>query len=135
MLHYWHLTWASSKTSNLLSSSAKLLRQVILVPMVDFLYLDVQLRRFFHLWCVQYFKIHLASSYYYYYFYCVQYVIFLWSLTRNILQDFSMQPPAQELSARDLHDNSWTFRHIYRGILLPMMSYLLIFLFLSLSLQ
>ncbi|XP_038890888.1 auxin response factor 19 isoform X2 [Benincasa hispida] len=26
-----------------------------------------------------------------------------------------MQPPAQELVARDLHDNSWTFRHIYRG--------------------
>ncbi|GLT70563.1 hypothetical protein SLA2020_426350 [Shorea laevis] len=29
--------------------------------------------------------------------------------------DFSMQPPAQELGARDLHDSSWTFRHIYRG--------------------
>ncbi|KAF3971515.1 hypothetical protein ACB098_07G030500 [Castanea mollissima] len=29
--------------------------------------------------------------------------------------DFSMQPPAQELIARDLHDNVWTFRHIYRG--------------------
>ncbi|KAI4380821.1 hypothetical protein MLD38_006967 [Melastoma candidum] len=29
--------------------------------------------------------------------------------------DFSMQPPAQELTARDLQDNSWTFRHIYRG--------------------
>ncbi|KAK9699569.1 hypothetical protein RND81_08G182000 [Saponaria officinalis] len=29
--------------------------------------------------------------------------------------DFSMQPPAQELVARDLHDNVWTFRHIYRG--------------------
>lgn len=27
-----------------------------------------------------------------------------------------MQPPAQELVARDLHDNVWTFRHIYRGI-------------------
>lgn len=26
-----------------------------------------------------------------------------------------MQPPAQELQARDLHDNVWTFRHIYRG--------------------
>lgn len=26
-----------------------------------------------------------------------------------------MQPPAQELVARDLHDNAWTFRHIYRG--------------------
>ncbi|KAF5445628.1 hypothetical protein F2P56_034667 [Juglans regia] len=31
------------------------------------------------------------------------------------LLDFSMQPPAQELVARDLHDNLWTFRHIYRG--------------------
>ncbi|EEE56277.1 hypothetical protein OsJ_05331 [Oryza sativa Japonica Group] len=29
--------------------------------------------------------------------------------------DFSMQPPAQELQARDIHDNVWTFRHIYRG--------------------
>lgn len=29
--------------------------------------------------------------------------------------DFSMTPPAQELVARDLHDNVWTFRHIYRG--------------------
>ncbi|KAK2972590.1 hypothetical protein RJ640_007762 [Escallonia rubra] len=29
--------------------------------------------------------------------------------------DFTMQPPAQELVARDLHDNLWTFRHIYRG--------------------
>ncbi|GAV76243.1 AUX_IAA domain-containing protein/B3 domain-containing protein/Auxin_resp domain-containing protein [Cephalotus follicularis] len=29
--------------------------------------------------------------------------------------DFSMQPPAQELVARDLHDTAWTFRHIYRG--------------------
>ncbi|XP_042508407.1 auxin response factor 19-like isoform X2 [Macadamia integrifolia] len=29
--------------------------------------------------------------------------------------DFSQQPPAQELRARDLHDNVWTFRHIFRG--------------------
>uniref|UniRef100_A0A5B6ZXJ1 Auxin response factor n=1 Tax=Davidia involucrata TaxID=16924 RepID=A0A5B6ZXJ1_DAVIN len=29
--------------------------------------------------------------------------------------DFSMQPPAQELVARDLHDQMWTFKHIYRG--------------------
>ncbi|PKA52915.1 Auxin response factor 19 [Apostasia shenzhenica] len=29
--------------------------------------------------------------------------------------DFSKQPPAQELQARDLHDNLWNFRHIYRG--------------------
>ncbi|KAG0470393.1 hypothetical protein HPP92_017093 [Vanilla planifolia] len=27
--------------------------------------------------------------------------------------DFSMQPPAQELQSRDLHDNVWIFRHIY----------------------
>jgi auxin response factor len=26
-----------------------------------------------------------------------------------------MQPPAQELIAKDLHDISWKFRHIYRG--------------------
>ncbi|KAJ6819606.1 auxin response factor 19-like [Iris pallida] len=29
--------------------------------------------------------------------------------------DFLMQPPCQELQARDLHDIVWTFRHIYRG--------------------
>ncbi|XP_078157678.1 auxin response factor 19 isoform X2 [Carex rostrata] len=29
--------------------------------------------------------------------------------------DFTMQPPAQELVAKDLHDSSWKFRHIYRG--------------------
>ena len=32
-----------------------------------------------------------------------------------LFQDFSMQPPTQELVVRDLHDNTWTFRHIYRG--------------------
>ncbi|XP_010498332.1 PREDICTED: auxin response factor 19-like isoform X1 [Camelina sativa] len=26
-----------------------------------------------------------------------------------------MQPPAQEIVAKDLHDTTWTFRHIYRG--------------------
>ncbi|CAA2970149.1 auxin response factor 19-like [Olea europaea subsp. europaea] len=31
------------------------------------------------------------------------------------LLDFTMQPPAQELVARDLHENLWTFRHIFRG--------------------
>ncbi|KAL3522749.1 hypothetical protein ACH5RR_015583 [Cinchona calisaya] len=29
--------------------------------------------------------------------------------------DFSQHPPAQELIARDLHDNEWKFRHIFRG--------------------
>ncbi|GKU90072.1 hypothetical protein SLEP1_g4117 [Rubroshorea leprosula] len=29
--------------------------------------------------------------------------------------DYTMQPPTQELVVRDLHDNTWTFRHIYRG--------------------
>ncbi|KDP36947.1 hypothetical protein JCGZ_08238 [Jatropha curcas] len=29
--------------------------------------------------------------------------------------DYTMQPPTQELVVRDLHDNIWTFRHIYRG--------------------
>ncbi|KAL0438447.1 UNVERIFIED_CONTAM: Auxin response factor 5 [Sesamum latifolium] len=32
-----------------------------------------------------------------------------------ISTDYSMQPPTQELVVRDLHDNTWTFRHIYRG--------------------
>ncbi|MED6150080.1 Auxin response factor 8 [Stylosanthes scabra] len=31
------------------------------------------------------------------------------------LTDFSQQPPAQELIARDLHDVEWKFRHIFRG--------------------
>lgn len=29
--------------------------------------------------------------------------------------DFTKSPPAQELVARDLHDQDWHFRHIYRG--------------------
>ncbi|GAB2275198.1 ADP-ribosylation factor, Arf Arf6, variant 2 [Dionaea muscipula] len=29
--------------------------------------------------------------------------------------DYSLQPPAQELIARDLLDNEWKFRHIFRG--------------------
>ncbi|XP_031380480.1 auxin response factor 6-like isoform X2 [Punica granatum] len=29
--------------------------------------------------------------------------------------DYSQQPPCQELIARDLHDNEWKFRHIFRG--------------------
>ncbi|XP_076957092.1 auxin response factor 6-like [Bidens hawaiensis] len=29
--------------------------------------------------------------------------------------DFTQQPPCQELIARDLHDNEWKFRHIFRG--------------------
>nr|QGJ03863.1 ARF6.2 [Eucommia ulmoides] len=29
--------------------------------------------------------------------------------------DYSKQPPAQELIARDLHGNEWKFRHIFRG--------------------
>jgi len=34
------------------------------------------------------------------------------------VQDFSQQPPVQELVARDLHDNEWKFRHIFRGMYL-----------------
>ncbi|KAI4381636.1 hypothetical protein MLD38_007693 [Melastoma candidum] len=29
--------------------------------------------------------------------------------------DYSLQPPAQELIARDLHENEWKFRHVFRG--------------------
>ncbi|XP_052179642.1 auxin response factor 6 isoform X2 [Diospyros lotus] len=29
--------------------------------------------------------------------------------------DFTQQPPAQELIAKDLHGNEWKFRHIFRG--------------------
>ncbi|QHO07701.1 Auxin response factor [Arachis hypogaea] len=32
-----------------------------------------------------------------------------------LLSDYSIQPPVQELVARDLHDNVLTFCHIYRG--------------------
>ncbi|KAH9603799.1 hypothetical protein KSS87_000577 [Heliosperma pusillum] len=28
--------------------------------------------------------------------------------------DYTQQPPAQELIARDLHDNEWKFRHVFR---------------------
>ncbi|XP_027061929.1 auxin response factor 6-like isoform X1 [Coffea arabica] len=29
--------------------------------------------------------------------------------------DYTLQPPAQELIAKDLHGNEWKFRHIFRG--------------------
>ncbi|XAR52824.1 hypothetical protein NMG60_11021113 [Bertholletia excelsa] len=29
--------------------------------------------------------------------------------------DYSLQPPAQELIAKDLHGNEWKFRHVFRG--------------------
>ncbi|KAK8653404.1 hypothetical protein V6N13_127406 [Hibiscus sabdariffa] len=29
--------------------------------------------------------------------------------------DYTLQPPAQELIARDLHENEWKFRHVFRG--------------------
>ncbi|XWS44438.1 hypothetical protein CRYUN_Cryun15aG0044500 [Craigia yunnanensis] len=29
--------------------------------------------------------------------------------------DYSQQPPCRELIAKDLHDNEWKFRHIFRG--------------------
>ncbi|KAK4779203.1 hypothetical protein SAY86_006731 [Trapa natans] len=32
--------------------------------------------------------------------------------------DYSQQPPAQELIARDLHNNEWKFRHIFRVLFL-----------------
>lgn len=38
------------------------------------------------------------------------------------MQDFSQQPPAQELIARDLHDVEWKFRHIFRGKFEPLFS-------------
>ncbi|KAE9586721.1 putative transcription factor ARF family [Lupinus albus] len=31
------------------------------------------------------------------------------------LLDYAMQPPTQELVVQDLHNNTWKFRHIYRG--------------------
>ena len=40
----------------------------------------------------------------------LMYITFSW-----VHQDFSQQPPAQELIARDLHDVEWKFRHIFRG--------------------
>lgn len=38
-----------------------------------------------------------------------------WLILFDVSQDYSQQPPARELIARDLHDNEWKFRHIFRG--------------------
>ena len=35
-------------------------------------------------------------------------------------QDYTQQPPVQELIAQDLHGNEWKFRHIYRGTIITM---------------
>ena len=48
-----------------------------------------------------------------------------------ILQDYTAQPPTQELVVRDLHENTWTFRHIYRGKALICLSLYYIQLILS----
>lgn len=37
-----------------------------------------------------------------------------------------MNPPCQELVAKDLHGQEWKFRHIYRGIVISK-HYMLIF--------
>ena len=47
------------------------------------------------------------------------------------LQDYTAQPPTQELVVRDLHENTWTFRHIYRGKALICLSLYYIQLLLS----
>lgn len=110
-MHYWHLIWASNKTDNPPSFSAKLSRRATRVHMVDFPYPAVQRRRYSHLWCDN--QLPISGLF----------VLLPLLVVADVevetnemcVQDFSMQPPAQELSARDLHDNSWTFRHIYRG--------------------
>lgn len=40
-----------------------------------------------------------------------------------VIQDYSLQPPAQELIAKDLHDNDWKFRHIFRGTFFVLSSF------------
>jgi auxin response factor len=37
------------------------------------------------------------------------------SLAVCLLQDYTMNPPCQELVAKDVHGVEWKFRHIYRG--------------------
>jgi len=39
-----------------------------------------------------------------------------------------MQPPAQEIVAKDLHDSTWTFRHIYRGIAKQLLPVFIVFI-------
>ncbi|RRT78925.1 hypothetical protein GW17_00048422 [Ensete ventricosum] len=43
-------------------------------------------------------------------------LLVLLRLEKGVTEDFSQQPPAQELIAKDLHGNEWKFRHIFRGI-------------------
>ncbi|RWW73485.1 hypothetical protein BHE74_00018664 [Ensete ventricosum] len=43
-------------------------------------------------------------------------LLVLLPLEKGVTEDFSQQPPAQELIAKDLHGNEWKFRHIFRGI-------------------
>lgn len=105
--HYSYLILGLSTAGSLLSFSAKPSQQATQALMVDFQFLAEQLRKSFPLW----YNLCLLS-----WLYNQQPVFF--SLPKRLFQDFSMQPPAQELTARDLHDQAWTFRHIYRGILL-----------------
>ncbi|KAK7257937.1 hypothetical protein RIF29_07189 [Crotalaria pallida] len=36
-------------------------------------------------------------------------------LLSSLYPDYTMQPPTQELVVQNLHNNTWKFRHIYRG--------------------
>lgn len=105
---YWGLIFRWKQINIKRSFFVRPWLQVILALMVDFLFLVVQQRRFSLLWLVK--RILLKFSP----------LIFVARFLKQsfLLQDFTMQPPAQQIVAKDLHDNVWTFRHIYRGELI-----------------
>lgn len=100
-IHLYRLSW-ESQASNLAITSARRWRLVILVHTEGSLFLDALLRKSFLHWWVLLISI-VANT--------VRYVLRCLAL----LQDYTQQPPAQELIAKDLHDNEWKFRHIFRG--------------------
>lgn len=106
--------------------SARPWRLVILAHMVASLFHEELLRKFSLPWyirtctllCVSSclltttYRCHLSSEYLISFYYYLE----VNTYTKKSVQDYAQIPPAQELKARDLHDQEWHFRHIYRGI-------------------
>jgi hypothetical protein len=45
----------------------------------------------------------------------LKFILEIYWMCLHLVQDYTMNPPCQELVAKDVHGVEWKFRHIYRG--------------------
>jgi auxin response factor len=45
----------------------------------------------------------------------LKFILEVYWMCLHLVQDYTMNPPCQELVAKDVHGVEWKFRHIYRG--------------------